>query len=56
MEGLHVNDDLESMWKEAVVVQFKVQSRNLPGDTEKNHECLLRTEIGTRDLPNTKEC
>jgi hypothetical protein len=28
------------MWKEAVVVCFKVLSRNLPGETKENHQNL----------------
>jgi hypothetical protein len=33
-----VNDELERMWKEAVVVCFKISSRNLPGGAkESNH-------------------
>jgi hypothetical protein len=33
-----VNNELERMWKETVVAQFKVLSRHLPGGTEGNHE------------------
>jgi hypothetical protein len=33
-----VNDELERMWKEAVMAEFKVLSWNLPGRTEENHE------------------
>jgi hypothetical protein len=33
-----VNDELERMWKEAVVALFKVLSRHLPGGSEENHE------------------
>jgi hypothetical protein len=29
-----VNKELERMWKEAVVAQFKVLTRHLPGRTE----------------------
>jgi hypothetical protein len=30
MKGLLVNDELERMWKEAVVALFKVLSQHLP--------------------------
>jgi hypothetical protein len=35
-----MNDELERMWKEAVVVYFKVLCRNSPGWTAANHENL----------------
>jgi hypothetical protein len=35
-----MNNELERIWKEAVVVQIEVLSRHLPGRTEKNHEKL----------------
>jgi hypothetical protein len=35
-----VNDQLERMWKKAVVAYFKVLSRHSPGGTEENHEIL----------------
>jgi hypothetical protein len=33
-----VYDELEWMWKEAVVTKFKVLSQYLPGGTEETHE------------------
>jgi hypothetical protein len=39
-ERLIVNNELEMMWKEAVVAFFKLLSWNLPGGTEVNHENL----------------
>jgi hypothetical protein len=30
------DDELKTMWKEAVVAQFKALSRHSPGETEKN--------------------
>jgi hypothetical protein len=33
-----VNDELEGMWKEAVMASFKVLFCHLPGRTEENHE------------------
>jgi hypothetical protein len=33
-----MNDELERMCKEAVVAQFKVLPRHLPGENEENHE------------------
>jgi hypothetical protein len=35
-----MNDELKRIWKEAVLAQFKVLSRNLLGGTEENHEKL----------------
>jgi hypothetical protein len=32
-----MNDELEKMWKEAVVAYFKVLSQNSPEGTEENH-------------------
>jgi hypothetical protein len=29
-----MNSDLERTWKDAIVVEFKVLSRHLPGETE----------------------
>jgi hypothetical protein len=37
-ERMIVNNELESMWKEAVMAQFKVLSRHLPGGTDEIHE------------------
>jgi hypothetical protein len=34
------NDELEGMWKEAVVVFLTVQSRNSSGGTEENYGSL----------------
>jgi hypothetical protein len=33
-----INNELERMWKEAIVAKFKVLSRHLPGGTEENHK------------------
>jgi hypothetical protein len=33
-----MNNNLERIWKEAVLAQFKVLSRHLPGSTEENHK------------------
>jgi hypothetical protein len=33
-----MNDELERMWKEAVVAKFKILSRYFSGGTEENHE------------------
>jgi hypothetical protein len=33
-----VYDELERIWKEAVMTQFKVLSQHLPGETDKNHK------------------
>jgi hypothetical protein len=44
-----VNDELERMWKEAVVAYFKVLLQHSIGGTEENHDKLriagLRAEI-----------
>jgi hypothetical protein len=37
-ESMPVSDELERMWKEAVMAYFKVLSRHFPGGTEENHE------------------
>jgi hypothetical protein len=37
-----VNNELETMWKEAVVDKFKVLTRQFFGLTEVNHENLSR--------------
>jgi hypothetical protein len=55
-----MNNELESMWKEAVIAQFNVLSRNLSGGTGEYHENLsqdsqLRGEISTRYPSNTKQ-
>jgi hypothetical protein len=44
---MKVSNELERMWKEAVVA-FKVLSRQLPGETERNHETPVRI-VGLRD-------
>jgi hypothetical protein len=33
-----VNDELEKIWKEAVMAYFKVLSWHSPGGTEENHD------------------
>jgi hypothetical protein len=33
-----MNNELERMWKEAVIASFKVQSQHLLGGTEENTE------------------
>jgi hypothetical protein len=43
-----VNNELERMWKEAVVTCFKVLYRHLPGGTEKNDENPLVRIAGLR--------
>jgi hypothetical protein len=35
-----VNNERERMWKQAIVAQFKILSRKLPGRTEDNYETL----------------
>jgi hypothetical protein len=35
-----VNNELERMWQQAIVAQFKVLSRNFSGRTGENHETL----------------
>jgi hypothetical protein len=35
-----VNDELEKIWKEAVMTYFKVESRHSPGGTKDNAENL----------------
>jgi hypothetical protein len=37
-----MNNESERMWKEAVSVQFKVLSQDLPEGTEVNHEKRVR--------------
>jgi hypothetical protein len=60
MKGLYVNDDLERIWKEAVVAWFKVLYRHSSEGTDEGHEIYvriagLRAKIWTRDFPNTKQ-
>lgn len=38
MEGQLTNDELERMWKKAVIAYFKVVSQNLSKETEENHK------------------
>jgi hypothetical protein len=33
-----VNSELEGMWKEVIMDELKVSSRNFPGETEENHK------------------
>jgi hypothetical protein len=37
-----VNDELERMWKEAVVAYFKALSWHVPEDSTENHKKPLR--------------
>jgi hypothetical protein len=37
-----MNNELERIWKEAVVASYKVLSQHLPGGTEKIHETPVR--------------
>jgi hypothetical protein len=37
-----VNNELERIWKEAVLVSFKVKSQHLPGGAEENHKNLTQ--------------
>jgi hypothetical protein len=53
MAGLLTNNELERMWKEAIVTWCEVLSRYLSGGTEDDHEepveiVYLRTEIRFR--------
>jgi hypothetical protein len=54
-----VNNELQRVWKEAVVVWLKVQSLHLYRGTEKIYEIIcrhsLRAEMWTRDLYNAKQ-
>jgi hypothetical protein len=57
---LLANNELARMWKEAVVVYFKVLSWYLSGGTEDEPDnfvmiVYLRIVIWTQDLPNTKQ-
>lgn len=57
-ESWLINDELEWMRKEAIVTKYRVSSMKRPERTEKNQDVSvwvvgLRTEIWTRDLPNT---
>jgi len=50
-----MNYELESIWKEAVVVQFEVLSRHLSGEAKKNYKSSYirvsghRTDIWTSE-------
>jgi hypothetical protein len=33
-----LNDEMETIWKEAVVAKFEGTVRSLPGETDRNHE------------------
>jgi hypothetical protein len=33
-----MNNELERIWKEVVMVEFKVLSQHVPGGTEEDHE------------------
>jgi hypothetical protein len=37
-----MNNELERIWKEAVVAYFNVLSRHLPGEAEENYEKSVR--------------
>jgi hypothetical protein len=44
-------NELERIWKEAVVTYFKVLSRRLPGWAEENHKILIQdNRPSDRDL------
>jgi hypothetical protein len=43
MKRLHVNEELERIWKEAVVAKFMMLSRNSPGETAKKQEKKLKS-------------
>jgi hypothetical protein len=47
MIGLLMNDELERIWKKAVLVYFKLLSQHLSGGTEEYHESLSQY-IGLR--------
>jgi hypothetical protein len=36
-----VNDELESIYKKAIIAKFKVLCRHLPGEAEENQEKLF---------------
>jgi len=49
-----VNDELGSMWKEAIVAQSRVLFRNFPEWTEKNEKNSVRQPVsGPRYQPRT---
>jgi hypothetical protein len=39
-----INNELETIWKEAVIAYFKVVSRHLPGRTDKKTHKKLQSE------------
>jgi hypothetical protein len=41
--GISVNAELRRMWKEGVMVYFKVLSQHLPSETEEIHKKSVRT-------------
>jgi hypothetical protein len=41
MKGWQVNDELENMWKEAVVAYSNVLFKHLLGGIDKNHELRI---------------
>jgi hypothetical protein len=50
-DWMTVNNELEMMWKEAVVAQFEVLHWQLPGQTQENLEKLsLDNQYPDRDL------
>jgi hypothetical protein len=44
-----VNNELEKMWKEAIMPRFKVLSRHFSGGTEENCEHLFHESGPDRD-------
>jgi hypothetical protein len=38
MEGYLTNNEFERMWKGAIVAEYDIVSRNLPGKAEETHE------------------
>jgi hypothetical protein len=59
IEGF-VNDELQNMWKEALLAYFKVIFQNYVGGTEQKHESPVnisgsRPDIRSRNLSNTKQ-
>jgi hypothetical protein len=53
-----VNNELQGMWKEAVVAEFKIYSLHSPRETEENYKKGSRivgvpAQIRTGHFPNT---